>query len=129
MTYPTPYFLFPGTAREAMEFYRDTFGGELQLFSLADFGRTDGPADAIAHSELNGPVTVQAADAAGDEDALVMTGMHLSILGTEPALLTDWFDKLAASGRVIDPLERPWGDHDGQVVDAYGVRWLIGFKG
>ena len=24
---------------------------------------------------------------------------------------------------------RPWGASDGQVVDRYGVHWLIGFEG
>ena len=52
-----PYLMLPGTAREALTRYHEIFGGELQLNSYADFGRDDGPADAIAHvvkdDELN----------------------------------------------------------------------------
>ncbi len=34
------------------------------------------------------------------------------------------------SGRVVDDLQtRPWGDSDGQVIDRYGLHWLIGFEG
>lgn len=62
-----PYLMLPGTAREALTRYRDIFGGEPQLNSYADFGREDGPSDAIAHGSLSGPVTLFAADAAGDE--------------------------------------------------------------
>ncbi|APZ35534.1 hypothetical protein [Microbacterium aurum] len=59
MTGLTPYLHFAGTAREALTFYRDVFGGEL-----------------------------------------------------------------------VDPLAlKPWGDHDGQVRDRFGVTWLIGYQG
>lgn len=38
--------------------------------------------------------------------------------------------QLSAGGRVVDPLQvRPWGDSDGQVVDRFGVHWLIGYQG
>ena len=55
----------------------------------------------------------------------------LSLLGTaEPATLRTWFDGLADGGEVLDDLQRrPWGASDGQVVDRFGLRWLIGFEG
>src|SRR5262245_61246824 len=63
MTAPTPYLHFPGTAREALTFYGDIFGCAVQLHTFAEFNRTDGPADAIAHGYLiGGPVVLFAAD-------------------------------------------------------------------
>lgn len=130
MSWPDVYVLFPGNAREALGFYQSVFGGELQLFSYAEFGRTDGPTDAIAHGQLTGRVSINASDAGPDEDAVHMTGVMLTILGAEPNLERAWFAALAEGGRVLDDLQRrPWGDFDGQVVDQFGVRWLIGFKG
>lgn len=130
MTAPGPYLLFPGTAEEALSFYRSVFGGELTLHRYAEFGRADGPGDAIAHGELSGAVSLSGADAAADEDALLMRGMFLSLLGAaDSATLTHWFAALADGGRVLDPLqERPWGAHDGTLVDRWGVRWLIGYE-
>lgn len=128
---PQPYFLFPGTAREALEHYQSVFGGELQLNSYADFGRSDGPGDSIAHGVLTGPVSVGAADAGANEDAFSSTGLLFALLGAaEPAVLRQWFDALAAhNGTIIDDLQkRPWGDYDGQVRDGYGVTWLIGYQ-
>lgn len=49
MVAPTPYLALPGTAREALSFSHSVFGGELSLRTYDDFGRSDGPADAIAH--------------------------------------------------------------------------------
>ncbi len=129
MTGLVPYLLFPGNTAEALTFYRDVFGGELALHTYAEFGRADGPGDAIAHGELQGVVALGAADAGPDDDAVHIVGAFFSLLGAaDPATLTRWFDALAAGGNVIDPLQqRPWGDFDGSVADRYGIRWLIGF--
>lgn len=131
MTDPTPYLHLPGTAREALTFYGDVFGCEVRLHTFAEFGRTDGPADAIAHGYLaGGPVVLFAADASGDEPTLRCEGMMLSLLGTaEPSTLRDWFSRLSDGGRVVDDLQaRPWGASDGQVIDRHGLHWLIGFE-
>ena len=131
MTAPTPYLTFPGTAREALTFYRDVFGGELTLHTFADFGRDDGPADAVAHGILTGPVALFAADAAAGEGTVRIEGVLFSLLGTaDPETLHAWFGRLSHGGTDIDPLQRrPWGASDGQVTDRFGVRWLIGYEG
>jgi len=126
----TPYLLFPGNAAEAMRHYQSVFGGELRMFDYAQFGRHDGPSDAIAHATLEGVVNLSGADAGIDADAVQMGGMFFSLLGTADAsTLTGWFADLSVGGRVIDPLQRrPWGDWDGTLVDRYGIRWLIGYQ-
>jgi PhnB protein len=131
MTRLTPYLSFPGTAREALTFYQEVFGGELVLNTLGDFGRDDGPAGAIAHGMLQGPVELFASDAAAGEPCLRLEGVMFALLGTaDPATLEGWFAALSDRGVDIDPLQaRPWGDHDGQVTDRFGVRWLIGYQG
>ena len=132
MTDPTPYLTLPGTAREALDLYADVFGCTAQVHTLEEFGRTEGPAGAVAHGYLrDGPVTLFASDATGDEPSLRCEGLVLALLGTaEPSVLRQWFARLAEGGRVIDDLQRrPWGASDGQVVDRFGVRWLIGFEG
>ncbi|MCF3139286.1 VOC family protein [Paenarthrobacter sp. AR 02] len=130
MTAPQIYVLFPGTAREALGFYAEIFGGELTLHSYQDFSRTDGPADAIAHGVLSGVVALAGADAAAGEESVRIEGAMLSLLGAaEPAVLHEWFDKLADGGRIVDPLaQKPWGASDGQVVDRHGLHWLLGYE-
>ncbi len=131
MTAPTPYLFFRGNAREALSFYAEVFGGTATLHTLADFGRSDGPAEGIAHGYLSdGPVALFAADVSADEPAVRSEGLMLSLLGTAaPSILRTWFARLSAGGRVVSDLQpQPWGASDGQVVDRYGLHWLIGFE-
>lgn len=130
MTGLTPYLSLPGTAREALTFYQEVFGGELVLNTLADFGRDDGPADAIAHGMLQGAVELFASDADPGERTLHVEGLVFSLLGTADSnTLEAWFAALSEGGSNIDPLQlRPWGAHDGQVTDRFGVRWLVGYE-
>jgi PhnB protein len=131
MTAPTPYLHLPGTARDALTFYGDVFGCDVQLHTFSEFNRADGPADAIAHGYLQeGPVALFAADVAGDEPSFRCEGVMFSLLGTaDAATLRTWFSRLAHGGRVVDDLQmRPWGASDGQVIDRFGLHWLIGFE-
>jgi PhnB protein len=131
MTAPTPYLQLPGTAREALTFYADVFGCSVQLHTFAEFDRTDGPTEAIAHGYLvDGPVALFASDVTGEESAFQCQGLLLSLLGAAaPPVLHTWFGRLAEGGRVVDDLQlRPWGASDGQVIDRYGLPWLIGFE-
>jgi PhnB protein len=132
MTAPTPYVHFPGTAREALTFYAAVFGCAVQLHTFEEFDRADGPADAIAHGYLaEGPVVLFGADVAGDELPFRSEGLMLSLLGTAaPSTLRQWFARLSEGGQVVDDLQtRSWGASDGQVIDRYGLHWLIGFEG
>ena len=131
MTGLTPYLHFPGSTREALEFYQGAFGGDIHLNTYAEFNRTDGPAEAIAHGMLRGPVELYAADAGPGDVPVNVQGVMFSLLGTaEPDELKAWFDALAVGGRITAPLQqRPWGDYDGIVIDRYGITWLIGYEG
>jgi len=131
MTDPTPYLHLPGKARQALTFYGEVFGCAVQLHTFAEFDRADGPPNAIAHGYLmDGPVALFAADVAGDQPPFRCDGMMLSLLGTAaPAVLRSWFSMLSDGGRVVEDLQsRPWGASDGQVIDRYGLHWLIGFE-
>jgi PhnB protein len=131
MSAPTPYIHFPGTARHALTSYGDIFGCAVQLHTFEEFGRADGPPAAIAHGRLlKGPVSLYAADAGDGEPSLHTEGLMLSLLGSAPPpALHDWFTRLSADGEVMDDLQRrPWGATDGQVVDRYGIHWLIGYE-
>ena len=63
-----PYLSFNGNARQAMEFYKEVFGGEMTLSTFGDFGSTDTPdADKVMHAQLqtSDGYTIMGADVPG----------------------------------------------------------------
>ncbi|ASK66475.1 VOC family protein [Brachybacterium avium] len=130
MPAPSLYLHLPGTAAEALDFYRGVFGGTVEQHTFAQFERADGPGSAIAHGVLSGAVELFVADAGEGEEPFSARGLMVALLGAaEPTTLRTWFVGLAEGGEVVDELQRrPWGASDGQVRDRYGVLWLIGYQ-
>lgn len=131
-----PYLSFTGNAREAMEFYRDVLGGDLQLMTFAEGGLPHEPADAekLMHSQLETPsgFTLMGADTIGDAAGAPPSGAQISLSGdaADDSELSGYYEKLSAGGTVVEPLETaPWGDKFGMVTDQFGVLWLVNIAG
>ena len=127
-----PYLTFDGTAREAMEFYRDVFGGELTVSTFGDMGTEGELADGVMHAQLNGDhgLTLMASDMPPGEELRPGTGMSVSLSGDEADLLRDWWQRLAEGGTVTMPLEKQmWGDEFGMCVDRFGTPWMVNIAG
>jgi PhnB protein len=128
-----PCITFNGNARQAMEFYRQVFGGELELGTIADFGSPDAPnADKVMHSRLDTPAgyTLMAWDFPDDRPGHppYRPGNNVALFlgGDDDSDLRDYFQKLSEGGTVTLPLERQvWGDEAGSVVDRFGITWMF----
>ena len=124
-----PYIAFADTAREALEFYRGVFGGELALSTFGEAGGAEGPdADKIMHGQLETPAgyTLMASDAPAGMDLSVGTNISISLSGDDADELRGYFAKLAEGGAVTVPLEKQmWGDEFGMCVDRFGVAWMV----
>ena len=125
-----PYLSFPGTAREAMEFYRDVFGGEL---TVNTFGESDAPegtpeADKIMHAQLETErgFTLMGADTPTGMDHTPGTNISVSLSGDDADELRGYWQKLSDGGTVSVPLEKQmWGDEFGMCVDRFGIGWMV----
>ncbi|WP_219516968.1 VOC family protein [Nonomuraea ceibae] len=122
-----PCLAFNGNARQAMEFYRDVLGGELEMGTYADFGSSDAPADRIMHATLRTPdgYTLMGWDV---RDGMLHTpGNSVAVfLGGDDAVLRDRFERLSAGGTVTLPLDKQlWGDEAGSLVDRFGITWMV----
>ena len=124
-----PYLNFPGTAREAMEFYAEVFGGTLSVNTFGEYGTTDSPdVDKIMHGLLETPAdyTIMGADVPTGMAYEAPAGMSLSISGDDGDELRGYWEKLSDGGRVTMPLEKQaWGDEFGMCVDKFGVPWMV----
>ena len=124
-----PYISFDGTAREAMEFYRSVFGGELVVSTFGESGMADGPgADGVMHAQLETPAgfTLMASDTPpGMEHTPANGTITVSLSGDDDALHGYW-EQLADGGSVTMPLEKQmWGDEFGMCTDRYGTPWMV----
>ena len=127
-----PYISYPGTARQAMEFYRGVFGGELHMNTFGEFGGAGGPdgpdPEGIMHAQLETPsgYTIMASDTPPGMNVTAGTNMSVSLSGDDGDALRGYFQKLSDGGSVTMPLEKQmWGDEFGMCVDPYGVAWMV----
>lgn len=125
-----PYLSFNGQAREAMNYYHDVFGGDLNIQTYAEGGMADDPAaaDLTMHAQLDAPngMTLMGADSPPSLPYAAPAGISISLSGDDDAELSGYWQKLADGGTVTMPLEAaPWGDKFGMVTDRYGIGWMV----
>ena len=124
-----PYISFPGSARQAMEFYAGVFGGDLTLNTFGEFGASDAPeANQIMHGmlETDGGLTLMGADAPPGMELKAGDNIAVSLSGDDVDELRGYWDKLSDGGTVPVPLEKQmWGDEFGMCVDQFGITWMV----
>ncbi|QKS69930.1 VOC family protein [Paenalkalicoccus suaedae] len=131
MTIINAYLNFDGTTKQAMEFYRQVFGGELylQTFEEAFADSPEEVKDRIIHANLrNDSLTFMASDTHPQYSPPHKLGnnVSLSINGTDRETLTRYFEQLAEGGEITMPLEEQfWGDINGMLVDQFGIHWMV----
>ena len=124
-----PYITFDGNAREAMETYRDIFGGDLTISTFGEYGQADSPiADKVMHANLTaaGGMTLMAADEPPGEKHEPGNNIAISLSGSDGDELRGYWAKLSDGGQVSVPLEKQmWGDEFGSCTDRFGISWMV----
>jgi PhnB protein len=124
-----PYLNFNGNARQALEFYRSVFDGNLTLSTFGELGAADGPdAGKIMHGQLetDAGYTVMAADVPSHMQYQPPAGFAVSLSGDDGDALHSYWDKLSASGTTSVPLQKQvWGDEFGMCTDQFGIPWMV----
>ena len=129
-----PYLSFGGNCQEAMEFYKEVFGGKLEMTNYLDGGMSQSADDEklIMHAMLqadNG-ITFMASDGRSTLEAEKEPAIQLSINGDNLDELTELFEKLSENGSIREPLVKaPWGDTFGMLTDKYGIQWMVNIAG
>jgi PhnB protein len=131
MTTLTPYLLFEGNCKQAMEFYESCFGGELTRTFVKDSPAKDFmPAfqhEKILNARLkSGNVEISASDwLRPDRTRISGNAVCLYLSGETAQELSALFARLAEGGQVTDPLTEMFFGTYGALNDKFGVRWMF----
>jgi PhnB protein len=125
----TPYLSFDGTARAALEYYQEVFGGTLTVNTFGEFGAATGPeADNIMHGRLEtaSGYTIMGADTPPGAKVTPGSSITMSLSGDDSDALSGYWAKLSDSGTVSVPFEKQmWGDVFGMCTDKFGIGWMV----
>jgi PhnB protein len=127
----TPYLLFDGSCRQAMEFYLSCFGGELTVTKVKDSpAKAQLPEtqhDKVINASLSsGHLQISASDwLRPDRSPVRGNTVCLFLSGGTLSELKALFQKLSAGAEVTDPLKAQFFGTYGALNDKFGVRWMF----
>jgi PhnB protein len=144
-----PHLNFHGQAREALEFYRSVFGGQLSIATYGDLGLPPGLPDAEAvvfgqvvadsgfrimaydvptQGRSSVPDPAGAAPATRRDNGMTLTSQafFVSVRGGTVEEIDPLWDGLSAGATVIEAYgPSPWAPAYGMLTDRFGVTWVL----
>ena len=128
------YINFEGNCREVMTFYKECFGGELNMQTIEGSPIETECPTAIKHQILHASLS---------KDELLLMGsdmqepggnftkgnnIALSLNCSSDEEIKTFFSKLSEGGRISHNLMQSfWGATFGVLTDKYGIRWILNY--
>lgn len=126
-----PYLFFEGRCEEALEFYREALGAEVEMLmrykeSPEKPAGEPVPGEKVMHASFRiGQTTLMASDGRCSGKA-EFNGFSLSITVPAEADADRLFAALENGGKVMMPLTKTFfAPRFGMVTDRFGVNWMI----
>ena len=121
------YLFFDGDCRQAMEFYKTVFGGELNITTYGSVpGTKPENKDKVIHADLRGGEVHLMASDSGTGPVAGVARVQISLAGSDEAKQRNIFEKLSKGGKVKSPLAKAfWGDIHGGLKDKFDIDWMI----
>lgn len=127
-----PYLFFDGRCEEAIEFYRQALGAEVEM--LVRYKESPDPMPPGTHAGFDNKV-MHASLRIGDGSVMMsddcmghpdFQGFSLSLQAASEAEARQRFDALSPGGKVHMPLGKTFfSPCFGMVVDRFGVSWMV----
>lgn len=127
----TPYLSFEGNCREAMEFYRDLFGGEIQqIFSYGESPMAAEMPEDTHHWIMHSHLTFDGAELMGADGPPPEGGgrdnVRVALMIEDAAEAERIFAGLAEGGEASMPMQQTfWVERFGMCTDRFGIGWLV----
>jgi PhnB protein len=129
----TPYLFFGGRCEEAINFYREALGAELEMLMRFDESPEPPPSGMLqagfekkvmhASFRVRG-IPLMASD--GCDNKSKFNGFRLALTVPTEADAKRSFDALADGGSVQMPLSKTfWSPCYGMVTDRFGLAWMV----
>jgi len=131
MTQINAYLNFSGNCREALSFYHECIGGELEMQTIGGSPvEAQCPAamkDQILHGSLTkGTLVLMGSDMVGPDGIMRGNNISLALSCSSEQEIDHFYNNLAKGGEMVHPLQKEfWGATFGIVHDKFGIRWML----
>lgn len=124
-----PYLNFYGRCTEAMHFYKDIFGGDLQIMLAGDSPAKDqmppGLHKQVLHSHLkSSTIEIMGSDMAPAKPVEGNT-VYLALICDSEDELKNYFSELSEGGKVEQPVTKAFFGWFGSLEDKFGKHWML----
>ena len=124
-----PYLTFNGNCREAMDFYKESLGGELSFIVVGESPVANqvppSMKNHILHSSLKtDDLEIMATDMQ-PESLNEGNAVHMCLIFKNEEETRSLFDKLSVGGKVKQPLHEMFFGLIGALTDKFGKHWIL----
>ena len=129
-----PYLSFNGNCREAMNFYKDCFGGELDLMLVKDTPAAErcpaGMLDQVMHASLsNKGLVLMGSDMVRPEGFQEGNNFAVSVNCETEEEINRLYRQLSEAGKIVESLHQQfWGAMFAVVVDRFNIPWMLNYQ-
>ena len=133
MTQINSYLTFSGNCHDAMTFYKECLGGELNFQTVGESPLSEKMPkrmkNSILHSTLTkGALVLMGSDMVSGKGLIKGNAVSLSLSCSSEEEINNFFTKLSEGGSVDHPIEDTfWGAMFGDLTDKFGNHWLLNF--
>jgi len=125
------YLKFNGNCRQALEFYKSIFGGQLTLQTIGDSPAAGqfppGMKNSILHGSLaKDDLTIFGTDVTGP-GLTWGNNLWLCFVCKSTEEIETLFSKLSEGGKVTTPLRQEFFGTYGDLADQFGINWMFQF--
>ncbi len=128
-----PYLIINDKCEQALDFYKQCFGGELnflQKYEETDYDVSPAFKTKVAHAEfISDQVHFYASDGFEGEKAKVGNNIAMSVIFNDEAEQRSVFEKLRADGEItMNFAETSANSKLATLIDKFGIHWYLNFE-